>query len=81
MTGTGREDGLPEGLAKPAIRALTAAGFDRLSQLANAAEAELAALHGMGPKAKQRLRDALAEQGLSFDKPLPVVARKRGGNK
>ena len=42
---------LPEGLAAPARRALASAGYTRLDQLANASEAEVRALHGMGPNA------------------------------
>lgn len=57
---------LPAGLAAPARRALTAAGYLRLDQLAGVPERDLAALHGMGPKALRLIRDALAEQGLSL---------------
>lgn len=65
------DDDLPKTSA-PAHRALTAAGYTSLSQLATASEAELMALHGMGPKAIGILRQALAERGLTFardDKP------------
>ena len=41
----------PNGVAKPAQRALASAGYTRLDQLVNAREADLAALHGMGQKA------------------------------
>jgi len=58
-------DDLPKTWA-PASRALTAAGYTRLSQLTQVSEAELRSLHGMGPKAIRILREALAEQGLSF---------------
>lgn len=57
---------LPTGLAKPAQRALTAAGYTSLSQLAQVTEADLGRMHGMGPKAVRQLRDALAAAGLSF---------------
>jgi hypothetical protein len=60
------QDDLPAGLAKPARRALAAAGYTRLEQLAGVSEAELAKLHGMGPKALQQLRQALSDRGLSF---------------
>jgi Helix-hairpin-helix domain len=56
----------PKGVAKPAIRALGAAGFTSLDQLANASEKRLAALHGMGPKALEILRRALEERGKSL---------------
>lgn len=58
-------DDLPK-LAAPARRALAAAGYTRLSQLTTVSEAELLHLHGMGPKALEQLRAALAAQGLSF---------------
>lgn len=58
--------GFPDGLAKPALRALGRAGYRRLEELANVTEAEVQALHGMGPQAIKRLRQSLAERGLSF---------------
>ena len=57
---------LPAGLAKPAVRALTQAGYVRLEQLTTVTEAELRKLHGMGPKAIEQLRGALENRGLSF---------------
>ncbi|NJN17227.1 MAG: DNA-binding protein [Oscillochloris sp.] len=59
-------DDLPPKLAAPARRALLAAGYTRLAQLTSVREAELRTLHGMGPKALEQLRAALAAQGLSF---------------
>ena len=59
-------DGLPAGLGKPAERALAQAGYTRLEQLAEVSEADLLALHGVGPKAVRRLREVLTERGLSF---------------
>jgi DNA-directed RNA polymerase alpha subunit len=52
--------------SKPAERALIKAGYTRLEQLSNVSEAELLKLHGMGPKALERLREALGAKGLSF---------------
>ena len=60
------EDDLPRGLAKPALRALTEAGYTRLDQLTNVREADLLGLHGMGPKAIAVLRNALAARGQTF---------------
>lgn len=60
------ESNLPNGIGKPAHRALTAAGYTRLEQLAEVSEAELRKLHGMGPKALGILRQALEAEGLSF---------------
>ncbi|RPJ23603.1 MAG: DNA-binding protein [Planctomycetaceae bacterium] len=60
------ESNLPTGLARPAQRALAAAGYRRLEQLAKVSEAQLAQLHGIGPKAMGLLRRALTAEGLSF---------------
>lgn len=60
------ESDFPAGLAKPAQRALAAAGYTRLDQLTKNTEAELRALHGMGPKAIAQLREALAQRGQTF---------------
>ena len=60
------ESDLPAGLAKPAQRALAAAGYVRLEQLAKLRKAEVMRLHGMGPKAFDQLRRALAAKGLAF---------------
>ncbi|WP_141578391.1 helix-hairpin-helix domain-containing protein [Actinomadura sp. WMMA1423] len=53
-------------IGAPARRALAAAGYGDLAQLAQAREDDIAALHGMGPKAMGILRRALQERGLSF---------------
>lgn len=55
---------LPRGIGAPATRALVAAGYTRLDQLAGVPERELKVLHGVGPKALGVLREALAERGL-----------------
>ena len=60
------KDNFPRGLAKPALRALFAAGLTTLDQLTQVSEAELAGLHGMGPKAMATLRAALKAKGLGF---------------
>ncbi len=59
------ESDLPK-LAAPARRALDAAGCVRLEQLTSVTESELAQLHGMGPNALGKIRDALEAKGLSF---------------
>lgn len=61
-----QDSGLPKELAKPAIRALTQAGYLRLDQLTRVSEAEILKLHGMGPKALEQIRRALAARGKSF---------------
>jgi len=55
-------------IGAPATRALAAAGITRLAEVARLSEHDLLALHGMGPKAVRVLREALAEQGLAFDR-------------
>jgi len=54
------------GLAAPARRALAAAGYTYLEELAEVRAADLAPLHGMGPNALRTLREALAQRGLSL---------------
>ena len=56
-------DELPK-IGAPATRALANAGYTSLRQLAGVPRAELAKLHGMGPKALRIIEDNLAEQGL-----------------
>lgn len=53
-------------LAAPARRALEGAGLTTLKRLAKKREAEILALHGMGPSSLPKLRAALAEAGLGF---------------
>jgi uncharacterized protein YdhG (YjbR/CyaY superfamily) len=65
------EMGFPK-LAAPARRALSAAGYTRLDQLAQVSEADLTKLHGMGTTAIAALREALHERGLSFHAGVPA---------
>src|SRR5262249_55204189 len=60
------KDGFPPGVGQPALRALASAGYTSLDQLTSANEKDLAALHGMGPKALGILRSALQAKGKSF---------------
>jgi hypothetical protein len=64
--GDAPESDLPAKLAKPAQRALAAAGYVRLEQFTKVSEAEVLKLHGMGPKALEQIRRALAAKGQSF---------------
>jgi hypothetical protein len=57
---------LPAVLAAPARRALAAAGYSHLDQFTELTEAEARQLHGMGPKAIEQIRLALAAKGLTF---------------
>ena len=56
----------PAGVGGPALRALSSAGIRSTADLAHWTEADLAKLHGMGPKALGALRNALDASGLSF---------------
>jgi hypothetical protein len=67
MTTDRQENDLPK-LAAPAQRALAGAGLDSLAKLAGKREAEVAALHGMGPNALATLKTALKAKGLGFRK-------------
>jgi DNA-directed RNA polymerase alpha subunit len=56
-------------LSKPAQRALAGAGIHNLKELSRFSEAEIAKLHGTGPKSLVELRAALKSKGLSFAGP------------
>ena len=58
--------GLPGNIGAPAARALIAAGYTELGQLADVPAADLKKLHGVGPKALRLLQEALARQGKSL---------------
>ncbi len=53
-------------IGSPATRALEIEGYTQLKQLTKVSEAELAQLHGVGPKAIQILRETLKAKGWSF---------------
>ena len=53
-------------IGAPATRALASVGVTRLEQLAGRSEAELLALHGVGPKAIRILREALQDRRLTL---------------
>lgn len=61
----GQISDLPK-LSSPARRALANAGYLRLEQFSKLTEAEILKLHGMGPKALEQIRQALAAKGQSF---------------
>ena len=56
----------PAGVGGPALRALQVAGVRSMADLEGRTEAEILALHGMGPRALGILRDALAASGRRF---------------
>jgi hypothetical protein len=57
---------LPRSIGAPATRALRLAGLTSLESLGAVTEEELLAMHGVGPVAIARLREALADAGLSY---------------
>lgn len=58
------EIGIPQGVGRPALRALSGLGYTTLNQLAAMTEQELLALHGVGPKSIKVLKLAFKEHGL-----------------
>jgi DNA-directed RNA polymerase alpha subunit len=62
-------DRWPKGTGNPASSALEHAGYHTLEDIARLTERELLAMHGVGPKAVDVLRAALAERGLAFRPP------------
>ena len=55
-------------LAAPAQRALAGAGVTDLSKLSQMTEADVMALHGMGPNAMAALKTAMKAKRLGFAK-------------
>ena len=53
-------------MGRPANSALLAQGVTTLDQVAGLSEADLRALHGVGPKAVRLLREALVGRGLAL---------------
>ena len=56
----------PAGMSGPSLRALAGAGVRSMDDVAGRTEAELTALHGMGPKGIRLLREALAASGRTL---------------
>lgn len=57
---------LPASIGRPATRALAGDGVTSLADLAQRTEAEVGALHGVGPKAVRLLDEALKGAGLRW---------------
>ncbi len=57
---------LPRSIGAPATRALRQAGLTSLESLGAVTEQQVAAMHGVGPVAIARLREAMADAGLSW---------------
>lgn len=55
---------LPAGIGRPATRALADAGLTSLALVVQRPRSEIAALHGVGPKAIRLLEEAVADHGL-----------------
>lgn len=58
------EGDLPRTIGRPAMAALKVSGIIWLKDIAKLSDKELLALHGMGPKAVQILRQAIEERGM-----------------
>ena len=56
----------PKGIPQPALRALASLGITRLGQVTRFTEAQLLALHGMGPKALGIIKAELRARGKSL---------------
>jgi hypothetical protein len=56
----------PPGMSGPSLRALDVAGVRTMADLTRWTKADLAKLHGMGPKALALLENALVASGGSF---------------
>ena len=60
---------LPNAIGKTAARELALHGIDSLARVAAHSQAELLAIHGVGPKAIAILGEALAARGMRFGAP------------
>ncbi len=59
------QDDLPK-IGAPATRALANVGVTSLDQVTEWSEADLLALHGVGPKAVRILQESLSARGMTF---------------
>ncbi|MBB2924337.1 hypothetical protein [Cellulomonas cellasea] len=64
--GAPRDVPLTARIGRPALGALAHVGITTLGEVSRRSEAELLALHGVGPKAVRLLREWLAAEGLSL---------------
>lgn len=60
------QNDFPENLGAPALRALLDANITMLALLTKYAEADILALHGMGPKGVTRLKAALRARRMKM---------------
>lgn len=56
----------PDGIPRPALRALYSAGLMSLADLTRISEEQLSALHGMGPRSVRILKQAMESGNLSM---------------
>lgn len=56
----------PRTIGKVATRELALNGYTRFAHLTTVTEAQLLAIHGIGPKSIRILREELAARGLTF---------------
>ena len=68
VKGSNIKTALPEGLGKPAYRALAAANITCIEDLGNSTERDLFRLHGIGPKAVRMLKQCMELKNISFQK-------------
>jgi predicted flap endonuclease-1-like 5' DNA nuclease len=59
-------DAFPRGMSGPSLRALANAKLRSMADVAKWSEDDLAALHGMGPKALKILRQELKARGRAL---------------
>ncbi|WP_219836774.1 hypothetical protein [Paenibacillus sp. R14(2021)] len=64
--GNQQKQDFPGGLAKPAHRALANAGLSSLADVSRMSEHDFKKLHGIGPNALEKIRQAMKAKGLSF---------------
>jgi DNA-directed RNA polymerase alpha subunit len=58
--------GFPKNIGAPATGAFLAAGYTGIDDLVGVPARELAKLHGVGPKALERIQEALQATGRSL---------------
>lgn len=67
---------LPKSIGRPATAALEAANITSLEDLNKITEKEIAALHGIGPKALRILKEALDENKMCLLTPKNIKPKK-----
>jgi hypothetical protein len=67
---------LPTNIGRPATNALIAAGITCMEDVAKHTEAELAALHGVGPKAIGILKDILRQHNTELSAPKKMKKKE-----